>query len=208
MKYDVIYKLFFLILLCVICSCKTNYQTIVGKKYSIQDTLIVRNYLFQQIDNFVFNSPQDVADSSIQKFKTILSKLDIPIKFEDTLVNIVDYFFLREEYVVGSRKKNNIDSNYFLNHANPKNKGEVVLFPYFELVNIVLGGTAFTHYSVVKIVVYIVKNNTIIYTYRKSISSKKHFTPNREDIKKNLNPIEDWEKAINGAMKEYINRLE
>ena len=195
-----------IIIITKLVSCKSTYP-VVFEGYSKLDTLVIRNYLFQQIDNFVFNSPQDVADSSIQKFKNIISNLDIPVKFEDTLENKVDYFFLREEYIAGSSKKN-VDTNLILEYANPSYKGEVVLLPYIELHNRIISGTAFTHYSAIKVVVYVVKDNKIAYADRGIVHTKKYNTPNLEDIKYNLNPVEDWEKAINDAIKEYINHLE
>ena len=204
MKKRLVY-LIILTCLAIQLACKSSYS-IVYENYPLSDTLVVRNYLFQQIDNFVFNSPQDVADSSIQKIKIILSQLDIPVKFEDTLENKVDYFFLREEYIAGSSKKN-VDTNLILAYANPSYKGEVVLLPYIELHNRIISGTGFTHYSAIKVVVYVVKDNKIAYADRGIVRTKKYNTPNREDIEMNLNTIEDWEKAINGAMKEYINRL-
>jgi hypothetical protein len=199
-------KLIILACLTIQSACKSTHP-VLYEKYPMSDTLVVRNYLFQQIDNFVFNSPQYVADSSILKFKTIISKLDIPLVFEDTLENKVDYFFLREEYIAGSTKKN-VDTNLVLTYVNSSIEGEVILLPYIELHNRVISGTAFTHYSAVKIVIYIIKDNKITYAHRGIVHTKKYNTPNREDIKKNLNTIEDWEKAINEAMKEYIERLE
>lgn len=199
----IIFLTFFYVIFTV--SCKSKFQ-VVQENYSVLDALVVRNYFFQQIDNYVYNSPHDLADSSILKFKELITKMELPINFEDTLENKVDYYFLKEKYIGGVSSKI-IDTNVIIKNANAKNEEEIVLVPYIELSNTTLP-KGYTHYSTLKIVVYLVKNDKIIYKDIGFVKSNRFTVENREDIIKNRNTREDWEKAIYQAMKEYIERLE
>ena len=186
-------------------SCKSTYP-ILKESYSFSDTLIVKDYFFQRIDGRVNNSPQDEADSIFTIFKSILKKLDVPVVFDTINKNKVDYFFLKENY--GLLRKR-IDTCLVKDLASLKEKNNLVLIPYLEIWNSALGSEGgYSYSSWANVQVFIVKNNKILYASSTGIRSDVHFEPEYKKIKRNINTKEDWEKAINGAMKEYIERLE
>ena len=187
-------------------SCKSTYQ-ITADSYSKNDTLFVKDYLFQVRDNKVVNAPDEIGDSLFTFFKGHLLSFDLPIKIIEGGENKVDYFFLKEGYSPWPFKS--IKTSLLLEKFKTLQKNQIVLVPFIEVFNRSVGSAGgYTYSSIANIELIFLQNDKIIYRYQYRISTDVHFEPEHKKIKRNMNTKEDWEKAINGAMKEYIERLE
>ena len=185
-------------------SCKS--YNIVEERYSKNETIILKDYLFQVRDNKITNIDDELGDSLYKIFKDYLITLNIPVHIIDNGANKVDYFFLQEGYLAGPYK--GVDTSFIINMVEPKFRDSLVLVPFIEILNRYMISIGYEYDSLINITIFIVKNKKIVYRFSSSISSEAFLTPNPKNIKRNINTKEDWEKAINGAMKEYINRLE
>ena len=192
-------------LLLLFFSCKSYF--IIEDSYQKKEKIIIQDYLFQISDNKVLNAPDNIGDSLFSFFKSHLLTLDLPIKIIDGGENKVDYFFLRERYTASSFRA--VDTAFITNMVKPKFKDSLVLIPFIEIFNQSIGSVGgATYSSKAYIQIFIVNQGKIIYRKFYQVNTDTHFEPNPKNIKRNINTKEDWEKAINGAMKEYINRLE
>ena len=200
-----------IVLISILCllgsfsSCKSYF--IMEESYPMNETIIIKNYLFQINDDNTINAPDDIGDSLFRFFKNQMLTFDLPLKLVDGGENKVDYFFLKEGYLAGPYK--GVDTSLIIKMVDKDYKNNQVLIPFIEVFNRSIGSVGgYTYRSFAKIVIFIVRDGKVIYRYSNSISSDVHFEPEYKKIKRNINTKEDWEKAINGAMKEYINRLE
>ena len=187
-------------------SCKSTYQ-ITADSYSKNDTLVVTDFLFQVTDNKTVNAPREIGDSLFKFFKSHIQTLGLPIEVKRDGENKVDYFFLKERYTASSYRA--VDTSLIINMVEPRFIDSFVLIPFLEIFNRSIGSAGgYTYRSFAYVGVFIVKNKRVIYRSSHSVFTDSYFEPEFSKIKRNINTLEDWEKAINGAMKEYINRLE
>lgn len=192
------------LILLFFASCKS--YNIIQEEYAKNETVILKDYLFQIRDNKTTNVNDDLADSVIMIFKNNLINLDLPLKIIENGSNKVDYFFLKEGYLAGPYK--GVDTAFVVSMVEKSFRDSLVLIPFIEILNRQIISIGYEYNSMINITIFLVKNNQIVYRYPSSVVSETFFTPDKENVKRNINTLEDWEKAINGAMKEYINRLE
>ena len=195
---------YLLIVLFHFTSCKS--YNILQEKYAENETIILKDYLFQVRDNKVANIDDELADSSFTIFKDYLINLNFPLQIMDEGKNRVDYFFLKEGYLPGPYK--GVDTSLIISLVDEKHSDSLILIPFIEILNQYMISIGYEYYSIINITIFLVKNNQIVYRYSYRVMGESLFTPDKEKIKRNINTLEDWEKAINGAMKEYIERLE
>lgn len=199
------FKFIYLILCGSMVSCYDNYYKPIYPKtpsqYSKLDTLVVKNYFYVQVSNGAFNSPYDDADSAMALFIDHIPKLGVPIRFSDSLENKVDYFYLVEE----KRCCTKTIEKYIVDAVETKDTNVTTLVPLFEVTN---SAFELAYSSTVRVVVFLVKNNKIIYIGSRAVHSQSFDYFDYQDVKHNINTLEEWKTAIYGALKHYVENLE
>lgn len=195
----------FITLLLSGCFLNRLWQVPKNEAFSFDDTLIVKNYFYVQINNGAFNAPYDSADSAIQRFEDHLASIGLPVRFAAGAVNKADYGFLVDELeCCGERGldwrlvehvKNAVDAECTAQHA---------MVPYFQVRNTALHGQ---YRSSVLVAVFIVRNGEIVYFGREAAVSNLLPFWDYEEVRQNFNSEQDWLMCIEGALKDYIQRM-
>lgn len=200
----------------ILFSCKSK-EYFLQDDYGYYDELIFDDYIlssFSQKDILMpyVNEPVN-ADSIIDIFKLRLEKSGLGVRFSDTHSNeIPTDFFLTPTHSCCTDIKSNLSKHIIQVAKNQKD--EVKLIP---VINIKNGhGLAFGHYlynSTLRLCVFLVKNNKIIYSNDYAIFKEFKWVLDKEleeEINKsglNLHSDEDWDRLIHYVMTPYKERL-
>ena len=214
----------FLILFLFLLGCRdyrvTNRRYSVVKNYS-KSNICIQNYILcnntRNVWNIVELEGKNLelnTDSVFNVFKSAISKLELDIIIKDFNNNYCTNSFHSNHHL----KIKNIDKEAILEVARYCTDAELILVPVIYLDNLyqrhiyfsskgVPGGGYYMRDTFLNMVVYIVKNDEIIYlkSARFGPVSSETATPD-EDPPKKLTQ-ENWDKLVELVMRDYIKRL-
>jgi len=215
------YNYLWLVFLTIVASCASpkhikKKEKIIQEMYS-SDTIVMQNYMFYHDVTNSWDKVQDwthqlSGDSVVEIFKTSLSKLSLNIDYK-------------------KYSTNNVDSTFHQNWRKPfdhclqekiyslaKDKSEIQLVPLIKITNNYQSGMYFTSSGAaggsrylmrgkVYLIIYLIKNNSIIYSRSGLFLSDLHPAYDMKEVMHTLTQ-QDWDELVALVMKDYLDRLE
>jgi hypothetical protein len=188
-------------------SCKT--KNVIYDYYEKENQIKITHYYLRDCRTPLYkrNCNNGLSDSLFKLFNNELIKLELPLKFVDSIQNKMELAVWKKNKDYYYYHHNRIDTSFIL--SSIKDSTGCFLVPFIHYTDHHMSSFSGVTYSIFLCVsIFIIKNNKIIYSmYGQKQSNSFFYVELKELDLSEINIKAMWEETVKEAMQPYLERL-